>query len=330
MAQPLRGRSIVVTGSGRGIGAEVAKLAAALGANVVVNDPGVNVDGTGHDAGPADGVAREIVAAGGKAVANFDTVATVEGGENMVKQCMDTWGRVDGVVHLAGILRDRMIFNMSEEEWDAVIAVHLTGYFNVAKPASVIMRQQRFGRVIAFSSGSGLSGNGGQANYGAAKAGIAGGVRCLARDLGRYGVTSNGIAPAAATRMTQTIPESTLQLRARNSAAAGSVPTGASAPTARPPSIVQQLRDAKYVAPMVCYLLTDQAWNINGKIFHVSGGQVSLAHEETPYRTIVKAGLWTVDELRALVPSQIMGGLSNPAPPPADLDLPGRPVMKAS
>ena len=320
MAQPLEGRSIVVTGSGRGIGAEVARLAGALGANVVVNDPGVNVDGTGHDAGPADTVAREIVAAGGTAVANFDTVVTAEGGENMVKQCMDTWGRVDGVIHVAGILRDRMIFNMIEEEWDAVIAVHLTGYFNVAKPASVIMRQQRYGRVIAFSSGSGLSGNGGQANYGAAKAGIAGGVRCLARDLGRYGVTSNGIAPAAATRMTQTIPDSAQQLRAR---------AGIATPP-RAQANVPQFREPKYVAPMVCYLLTDQAWNINGKVFHVVGGQVSLAHDETPNRTIAKPGMWTVDELRALVPSQLMSGYANPAPPPPDLDLPGRPVKAAS
>ena len=320
MAKPLEGRSYVVTGAGRGMGREVAILAAALGGSVVVNDPGVNVDGSGSDSGPAAEVVKEITAAGGKAVANLDSVATEAGGENMIKQAVDTYGRLDGVIHVAGILRDRMIFNLSEQEWDDVVAVHLTGYFNVAKPASVIMRQNRYGRVLAFSSGSGLNGNTGQSNYGAAKAGIAGGIRCLARDLGRYGVTSNGISPAAATRMTASIPDTALELRARAGIA--------SAP--RQESIVQQLMAPNYVAPMVCYLLSDQAWNINGKMFYVSGGSVSLAWDETPNRTIAKAGMWTVDELRGLVPSQLLAGLTNPAPPPADLDLPGRPVAKAS
>jgi len=316
MAKPLSGRSIVITGSGRGIGSEVAKLAGALGANVLVNDPGLNLDGSGGDAGPAQTVANEIIAAGGVAAANFDSIATEEGGENLIRQCLDTWGRVDGVVHVAGILRDRMIFNMAEQEWDEVIAVHLTGYFNVAKPASIIMRQQRYGRVVAFSSSSGLMGNAGQANYGAAKAGIAGGVRCLARDLGRYGVTSNGIAPTAATRMTQSIPEAAQQLRS-------------AAPTAvqRAEDVEPQYPEPRYIAPMVCYLLTDQSWNVNGKIFHVAGGQVSLAYDETPDRTIAKAGMWTVDELRALVPTRLMAGVINPAPPPPTLDLPGRPAV---
>ena len=320
MAKPLEGRSYVVTGAGRGMGREVAILTAALGGSVVVNDPGVNVDGSGSDSGPAAEVVKEITAAGGKAVANLDSVASEAGGENMIKQAVDTFGRLDGVIHVAGILRDRMIFNLSEQEWDDVVAVHLTGYFNVAKPASVIMRQNRYGRVLAFSSGSGLNGNTGQSNYGAAKAGIAGGIRCLARDLGRYGVTSNGISPAAATRMTASIPDTALELRARAGIAGAS----------RQESIVQQFMAPHYVAPMVCYLLSDQAWNINGKIFYVSGGSVSLAWDETPNRTIAKAGMWTVDELRGLVPSQLLAGLTNPAPPPADLDLPGRPVAKAS
>lgn len=321
MAKPLEGRAYVITGSGRGIGREVALLTASLGGSVVVNDPGVNVDGTGGDAGPAAETVKLIAAAGGTAVANTDSVATEAGGENMIKQAVDAFGRLDGVVHVAGILRDRMIFNLAESEWDEVVAVHLTGYFNVAKPASVIMRQNRYGRIVAFSSGSGLNGNAGQSNYGAAKAGIAGGVRCLARDLGRYGITSNGISPGAATRMTQTVPDSAREMRARAGIAQAAV---------REESIVQQLREPKYVAPMVSYLLSDQAWNINGKIFYVSGGSVSLAWDETPNRTIAKAGMWTVDELRGLVPSQLLAGLQNPAPPPADLDLPGRPVAKAS
>ncbi|MCK9494274.1 MAG: SDR family oxidoreductase [Dehalococcoidia bacterium] len=321
MATPLEGRAYVVTGSGRGIGSEVAKLIGHLGGNVVVNDPGVNLDGSGSDAGPAAEIAKAINDEGiGKAVANMDTVATPEGGENMIKQAMDEWGRLDGVIHVAGILRDRMVFNMTEQEWDDVVAVHLTGFFNVVKPASIIMRQQRNGRIIGFSSGSGMNGNTGQANYGAAKAGITGGVRCAARDLGRYGVTANAICPGANTRMTQSVPDASRDLRAR----AG---IGGAAP--RQQSIVNQLRGPEMVAPMTVYLLTDQAWNVNGKCFYVNGGNVSLAHEETPYRTIAKAGMWDVDELRALVPSQLMQGTSNPAPPPADLDLPGRPVAKA-
>jgi NAD(P)-dependent dehydrogenase (short-subunit alcohol dehydrogenase family) len=320
MASPLEGRTILVTGSGRGIGSEVAMLAGSLGANVIVNDPGVNVDGTGHDDGPAATIAKTITDAGGNAAANFDTVATEAGGENMIKQAVDTYGSIDGVIHVAGILRDRMIFNMTEEEWDDVIAVHLTGYFNVAKPASVLMRQQRHGRIVGFSSGSGLRGNTGQGNYAAAKAGIAGASRCLARDLGRYGVTANAIAPGAATRMTATVPDASRELRAQ----AGI--EGAQ----RAASAVSELREPKYVAPMTVYLMTDQAWNVNGKVFNVSGGQVSVSHEVDSLREIHKPDRWTVEELRDLVPSMLMAGLRNPAPPPDDLDIPGRPVAASA
>ncbi|MEE8421177.1 MAG: SDR family NAD(P)-dependent oxidoreductase [Dehalococcoidia bacterium] len=316
----LDGRSAVVTGSGRGIGREVALLLGREGASVVVNDPGVNVDGTGADEGPAADVAKEIEDAGGVASANFDSVATVDGGENMIKQAVDSYGRVDIVIHVAGILRDRMIFNMSKEEWDAVIAVHLDGYYNVSKPASVMMRQQRYGRIIGFSSGSGLRGNSGQANYGAAKAAIAGMTRCLARDLGRYGVTANAIAPGANTRMTQTVPDSARQMRARSG-----ITQGQAAP--QQPSGPPPMRGPEFVAPMVGYLCTDQAWNINGKVFNVAGGTVGLSHEEGPIRTIETAGMWDLGELRQRVPA-LIDGVANPAPPPADLDLPGRPVAK--
>src|SRR3990172_12046420 len=213
MAQRLEGRNAVVTGAGRGIGRAVALLLAAEGASVVVNDPGVSVDGSGHDAGPADQVAAEIRDAGGSAVANYDDVSTAEGGEKMVRQCVDAFGRTEILINVAGILRDRMIFNMAEDEWDAVINVHLKGHFNTIKPASQLMRQQRYGRIVNFSSISGLRGNSGQANYGAAKAGIAGLTRVVARDLGRYGVTCNAIAPGALTRMTATVPDATRQLR---------------------------------------------------------------------------------------------------------------------
>src|SRR5688572_24305219 len=211
----LDGKIAVVTGAGRGIGAAVATYLAKEGAKVVVNDPGVNVDGSGQDSGPADEVVAAIKAAGGEAAANHDSVSSVEGGEAMVKQAVDTWGRIDILCNVAGILRDRMIFNMTPEEWRDVIDVHLTGQFNTIKPASVLMRQQRYGRILNWTSTSGLLGNTGQANYGAAKAGVAGLTRVVAKDLGRYGVTVNSISPGAQTRMTQSVPDSARQLRAR-------------------------------------------------------------------------------------------------------------------
>ncbi len=315
----LEGKVAVVTGSGRGIGRGIALLFAREGATVVVNDPGVSVDGSGHDNGPADQVVAEITSAGGTATSNFDSVATADGGEAIIKTALDTYGRIDILVNNAGILRDRMIFNMSEQEWDDVIAVHLKGHFNCTKPASIVMRQQRYGRIINFSSGSGLIGMPGQANYGAAKSGIAGFTRVVAKDLGRYGVTCNAIAPGAATRMTATVSDNSRELRAR----AG---IGSAAPN-RPPA-VPQLRDPEYVAPMAGYLASDEAWNINGQIFHVAGGTVGLAHHPTPMRTLWSDKMWTLDELAMLVPGQLMAGVPNPAPPPPDLDVAGRPAKQ--
>jgi NAD(P)-dependent dehydrogenase (short-subunit alcohol dehydrogenase family) len=296
----------------------MALLFAQEGAKVVVNDPGVNPDGTGTDNGPAEEVASEIKDAGGEAAANFDTVATVDGGERMVQQAIDTFGRIDILVNNAGILRDRMIFNMSEEEWDAVIAVHLKGHYNCTRPASIAMRQQRYGRIINMSSTSGIIGNPGQANYGAAKSGIAGFTRVVAKDLGRYGVTCNAIAPGAATRLTATVPQASRELRARagiSGAASNRPPTPAAF----------TLREPEYVAPMAAYLASDDAWNVNGQIFHVAGGNVGLAWQPTAMRTIWKPDMWTLDELCEIVPTQLMAGIPNPAPPPADLEVAGRP-----
>jgi NAD(P)-dependent dehydrogenase (short-subunit alcohol dehydrogenase family) len=317
MAGRLNGRTAIVTGAGRGIGREVALLLGAEGANVVVNDYGVAVDGTQPSDGPAKDVADAIKDAGGKAIPNFDTVATVHGGESLVQAGIDAFGRLDILINVAGILRDRMIFNMSEEEWDSVIAVHLKGHYCTTKPAAVVFRQQRFGRIVNFSSGSGLNGNPGQANYGAAKAGVAGFTRVVARDLGRYGVTCNAISPGAATRMTQSVTEESRQLRARAGIQAPGAPQASQ-------SILASMRGPEYVAPMTVYLCTDEAWNINGKVFAVMGGTVSLLQEEVPLRTLSKQGMWSVRELKELVPRSLMGGLPNPAPPPRDLDIPGR------
>ncbi len=314
----LEGKVAVVTGSGRGIGRGIAMLFAREGAKVIVNDPGVGTDGSGHDNGPADQVVAEITGEGGTASASYDSVATVDGGERIIRAAVDTFGRIDILVNNAGILRDRMIFNMSEEEWDAVIAVHLKGHFACTKPASILMRQQRSGRIINFSSGSGIIGMPGQANYGAAKSGIAGFTRVVAKDLGRYGVTCNAIAPGASTRMTQQVPDAARELRAR----AGITTPGGARPAAAPTT--PPLRDPEYVAPMVTYLCTDDAWNINGQIFHVAGGTVGVAHHPTPMRTLWKPATWTLDELAVSVPGQLMAGIANPAPPPPDLDVPGR------
>jgi NAD(P)-dependent dehydrogenase (short-subunit alcohol dehydrogenase family) len=312
----LEGKVVAVTGGGRGIGRGVSMLAAREGARVVVCDAGVAVDGSGADAGPAQDVVREIKGEGGTAVANTSNIATMEGGESVVKTALDSFGRLDAVVNVAGILRDRMVFNMTEEEWDAVIAVHLKGHFSTIKPASILFRQQRSGRIIGFSSVSGLIGSSGQANYGAAKAGIAGLIRVVARDLGRYGVTCNGISPGASTRMTATVPDTARDRRA----AAGIQGAG----MAQAPNPALSMREPEYVAPMTVFLLTDAAWNINGQIFNVNGGTVALLNHPTPLRTIWKPGMWTLEELNQFVPSQLMSGIANPAPPPPDLQVAGR------
>jgi NAD(P)-dependent dehydrogenase (short-subunit alcohol dehydrogenase family) len=286
----------------------------------------VNLDGSGGESGPAAEVVAEIEKAGGRAVPSLESVATVEGGERIIKTALDTYNRLDIVVNVAGILRDRMIFNMSPEEWNAVIAVHLKGHYCTIKPASVLMRQQRWGRIINFSSSSGLTGNPGQANYGAAKAAIAGLTRVVARDLGRYGVTCNAIAPGAATRMTQSVPQSARDMRAR----AGIQTQSLSQSQAQAAPSGGALREPEMVAPMVAFLASDYAWNINGQVFAVAGGTVSVLNHPLAYRTIYKPGMWTLDELDEVVSRDLLRGIENPAPPNPDVDVPGRPAPVAA
>ena len=223
MPNLLQDKVAIVTGSGRGVGQGVAMQMAAAGAKVVVVDPGVNLDGSGADQSVAQQVVAQIQAAGGQATPCMESVATMEGGEKIVQTALDAYGRLDIVVTCAGILRDRMIFNMSEAEWDDVIAVHLKGTFSVVKHACILFRQQRSGRIITFSSTSGLYGNSGQANYGAAKDGIAGFTRVVARDMGRYGVTANSIAPSASTRMIGSVPDEARDLRAARGMTGGNL-----------------------------------------------------------------------------------------------------------
>jgi len=311
MGDRLKGRVAVVTGAGRGIGRGVAILLAEEGAKVVVNDFGGAADGTGGSSSPADDVVAEIKTKGGEAVANYDTVATVEGGESIIKMAIDNFGKIDILVNNTGILRDRMVFNMTPEEWDAVLKVHLYGHYNCTKPAAVLMRQQRSGRIINMSSSSGL-GNSGQANYAAGKEGIIGFTRTVALDMGRYGVTCNAIRPGAATRLTLTDEVmKARQLRAER----GMAGPGGQPPLAQPDADTGiASRDPDDIAPFVVWLCTDASADVNGRDFAVAGGHVALYSLPTEIKSIDKDGRWTLDELDRLVPRSITAGLVNPSP----------------
>jgi NAD(P)-dependent dehydrogenase (short-subunit alcohol dehydrogenase family) len=271
-----------------------------------VNDHGVKLDGTEPSSGPAFEVAKAIEAAGGEAAVSVESVADWNGARRIVDTAIERFGRIDVLVTCAGIVRDRMVFNMSEEEWDAVVAVHLKGTFNCVRHACTHMREQRYGRIVTFSSGAALFGNPGQANYGAAKGGISGLTKVAARDLGRYGVTVNAICPVAGTRMTVT----DAYLRARELRKEQGIVR-----EDRGTESIEKL-DPDDVAPMVVYLASEQAGGVNGQFFLCYGGSIALLSQPRPVKTLFKSsGVWTLDELDRLAPAGLLDGLKNPAPP---------------
>ena len=295
MGDRLKDRVAIVTGAGRGIGRGEALLLAAEGAAVVINDFGGSAAGEGGEKSPADEVVEEIKASGGKAAANYGNIADYSTGEELVKQAVDTFGRLDIVINNAGILRDRMVFNMSEAEWDAVLAVHLKGHFNLTRAASVVFRQQRSGVFVNTSSESGL-GNMGQANYSAAKEGIIGLTRTIARDMGKYGVRCNAIRPRAGTRLV-------ISDDMREAAKRGGGMQGLDAfEKSNPPDAV---------APMVVWLCTDDAANVNGRDFLVAGNHIALYSLPAPVASIKTDSTWDLDTVAKMAPEELTKDLKN-------------------
>lgn len=282
----LEGRIAIITGAGRGIGREHALLFAAEGAKVVVNDLGGALDGSGDDRSPAQQVVDEIVAMGGEAVANADDITDWDGGKRLVDTAIETFGDLHVLVNNAGILRDRVLVNMSEAEWDSVVHVHLKGHFVPTRHAAAYWREQTKSgvdvkaSVINTSSTSGLLGNPGQANYGAAKAGIAAFTTIAADELIRYGVRVNAIAPAARTRMTEQTPGLSDIVQAPEDAS------------------TFDSWDPANVSPLVAYLATEGC-PATGKVYFVQGGQVRLFQPWTMTDSLDKDDRWTVAELQA-------------------------------
>ncbi|HEX9030285.1 MAG TPA: SDR family NAD(P)-dependent oxidoreductase [Streptosporangiaceae bacterium] len=278
----LDGRVAIVTGAGRGIGRSVATLLAREGASVVVNDLGAALDGSGTDSGPAAEVVAEISAAGGKAVSSGADISDHAAAEGLIRTAIEDFGRLDVLVNVAGILRDRMVFNMTEQEWDDVIRVHLKGTFNTTKFAAAHWRSLREpsaqNRVINFTSVSGLHGAPGQPNYAAAKMGIVGLTYSCANSLAQYGVTVNAISPGAATRMTDSVP--TQRRRSRVTADEWSPDN---------------------VAPIVGYLASEQSGWITGRIVHSSGYEIALYSNPEPVIRLIGTQPWDADSLASQV-----------------------------
>ena len=282
MQRMMEAKVVVVTGAGGGIGREVALQMANAGAKVVVNDIGVTLQGEALDQGantltPAESVVKEIRDAGGEAVASHDSVSSYQSANAIIQCAMDCFGKLDGVVNNAGNLRDRSFHKMSEDEWRAVIAVHLDGTFFVSRAAATHFREQESGAFVHMTSTSGLIGNYGQANYGAAKLGIVALSKMIALDMGRYNVRSNSIAPSAWSRMTSSIPTDTPQQIDR----------------------VEKLKkmEAGKIAPMAVYLLSDAAQEVTGQIFAVRANEIMLMSQPRPLRSVHYSDGWTPERI---------------------------------
>ncbi len=294
----LDGKVALVTGAGRGIGRGIAKALASEGCAVIVNDLGVSLAGEGQDTTPAQQVVNEIAAAGGRAAANYGNVAKYDEAAAMIQQAVDTFGKIDIVVNVAGILRDRMIFNMTEAEWDAVIAVHLKGTFNVCRHASSRFREHKSGRFINFSSSSGF-GAPGQPNYAAAKSGILGLTWVLANSMRTSNCTANAILPGAWTRMIDSIPRTAQRIMTET----GKMPSEAAVGTEHDPD---------NIAPLIVYLASDDAANVSGQCFAASGYQYALVSQPQIIKTIRAEKGWTVDLLAEIMPQTLAAGLKIP------------------
>ncbi len=295
----LAGKVVVVTGAGRGIGAAIAKMAAAHGAKVVVNDIGVALDGAGGDQTPAQEVVSEIKKAGGEAVANTDSVAQFASAAKIIQCAMDTYGRIDGVVNNAGILRDVIFHKMSEDDWDAVVNVMLKGTFNCSRHAADHFRKQESGAFVHMTSTSGLIGAMGQANYGAAKLGIVALSKCIAVDMGRFNVRSNCIAPVAWTRMTASIPP-------------------------KDPAAAKRIEQRKQVtaehnAPLAVFLLSDAAKDVNAQIFSTRKNEIFLMSQSRPLRSVHRADGWTPERCAEHMLPALKSGFYAPTERTADV-----------
>ena len=273
----VKDKVIVVTGAGNGIGRDFALALAAYGAKVVVNDLGTSAAGEGADASHAQRVVNEIRAAGGQAVANTDSVADWNSAHNIIRTAIDAYGRVDGVINNAGILRDRMFFKMNQEEWKNVVDVHLNGSFYVARAAANHFKDQESGSYVHMTSTSGLVGNFGQASYAAAKMGIVGLSKSIALDMSRYNVRSNCIAPFAWSRLIGTIPTETPEEKQR----------------------VERMKrmETRKIAPLAVYLMSDQSADVTGQIFGVRANEIFVFNQTRPVRSVHRSEGWTPESV---------------------------------
>ena len=277
MAEMLENKVVLVTGAGRGIGREISLMMARHGAKVVVNDPGVSLEGNDETDGPANEVVRDIKAAGGEAVADFGSVADADAAREMVTRAVDTFGRIDVVVNNAGILRDVIFHKMTDEDWDAVLKVHLYGSYNVSRAAAQHFRNQQSGTFVHMTSTSGLVGNPGQANYSAAKMGIVGLSKSLALDMAKFNVRSNCISPFAWSRMVGSIPNT--------------------------PDQEERLKGLRMltpdkIAPVAVFLASDDSSDVNGQILAVRGNEIFLMSQPRPLRSVHRAEGWSPETLR--------------------------------